>query len=302
MRRLLAIIGFAFFATACLALADNADDGILPPFSHYAVILERKPFGDLSKPAAQEPVPQPDQAAIEQAKEEQALARQVDMVAVNRTPRGKIAVGFIDKGAKPPRNYYLNVGESSGGFTVVEADFVEETATIEKDGVSILLKLGKGMIPKKEAGEGTETASASSATSPMQPSNPSSRPPSNPSTLQPFNPSARQPSMRPMRPGIVRRGSMGAGGVTNAPGSYLDALRRRQANRAAQATQNAEEIAKLREEIAKAAQTSKEEAAKRERAINLELISRGQEPLSPIELTPEEDAELVRKGALAAPE
>ena len=91
MRRLLAIIGFAFFATACLALADNADDGILPPFSHYAVILERKPFGDLSKPAAQEPVPQPDQAAIEQAKEEQALARQVDMVAVNRTPRGKIA-------------------------------------------------------------------------------------------------------------------------------------------------------------------------------------------------------------------
>ena len=80
------------------------------------------------------------------------------------------------------------------------------------------------------------------------------------------------------------------------------ALRRRQANRAAQATQNAEEIAKLREEIAKAAQTSKEEAAKRERAINLELISRGQEPLSPIELTPEEDAELVRKGALAAPE
>ena len=105
-----------------------------------------------------------------------------------------------------------------------------------------------------------------------------------------------------MRPGLVRRGPMGAGGVTNAPGSYLEPPRRRQANRVAQATQNAEEIAKLREEIAKAAQTSKEEAAKRERAINLELISRGQAPISPIELTPEEDAELVRKGALAAPE
>lgn len=82
------------------------------------------------------------------------------------------------------------------------------------------------------------------------------------------------------------------------PSSYIETLRRRQANRAAQATQNAEEIAKLREEIAKAAQTSKEEAAKRERAINLELISRGQEPLSPIELTSKEDTELVRKGAL----
>ena len=281
MRRLFSIIGLTFFATACLPLAGNAAGGALPPFSHYSVILDRKPFGDMSKPAAPEAVPQPDQAAIEQAKEEQALARQIDMVAVNRTPRGKIAVGFIDKGSKPPRNYYLNVGESSGGFTVVEADFVEETATIEKEGVSISLKLGKGMIPKKDGGEGTET----SATTPAPP------------VASPL-----QPPMRPMRPGIVRRNAMGAGGVTNAPGSYLDTLRRRQANRAAQATQNAEEIAKLREEVAKAAQTSKEEAAKRERAINLELISRGQEPLSPIELTPEEDAELVRKGALAAPE
>ena len=294
MHRLSSIIGLTFAASACLPLAGNAAGGALPPFSHYAVILDRKPFGDLSKTASAEAVPQPDQAVIEQAKEEQALARQVDMVAVNRTPRGKIAVGFIDKGAKPPRNYYLNVGESSGGFTVVEADFVEETATIEKEGVSIMLKLGKGMIPKKEEGEGTDTASTPSAASTTQPSSPS--------TVQPFNRSLHQPPMRPMRPGIVRRGPMGAGGVTNAPGSYLDTLRRRQANRAAQATQNAEEIAKLRDEIAKAAQTSKEEAAKRERAINLELISRGQEPLSPIELTPEEDAELVRKGALAAPE
>ena len=297
MRRLFSIIGLTILATACLAQAGNADGVALPPFSHYSVILERKPFGDLSKPSASEPVPQPDQAAIEQAKEEQALARQIDMVAVNRTPRGKIAVGFIDKGAKPPRNYYLNVGESSGGFTVVEADFSEETATIEKEGVSISLKLGKGMIPKKDAGEGTETA----ATTPAPPAA-STPQPSNPSTLQPFNSQSHQPLTRPMRPGIVRRGAMGVGGVTNAPGSYLDALRRRQANRVAQATQNAEEIAKLREEVAKAAQTSKEEAAKRERAINLELISRGQEPLSPIELTPEEDAELVRKGALAAPE
>jgi hypothetical protein len=289
MRRLYSIIGLTLLATACLAQAGNVDGGALPPFSHYSVILDRKPFGDLSKPAAAEQVPTPDQAAIEQAKEEQALARQIDMVAVNRMPSGKILVGFIDKNAKPPRNYVLNVGDSSGGFTVVEADFVEETATIEKDGISISLKLGKGMIPKKDAGEGTETTSAT-------PAAPAA------STLHPANPSPLQPPTRPMRPGLVRRGPMGAGGVTNAPGSYLDTLRRRQANRAAQATQNAEEIAKLREEIAKAAQTSKEEAAKRERAINLELISRGQEPLSPIELTPEEDAELVRKGALAAPE
>ena len=277
MRRLSAIIGLSLAAGTGMALADEAA-GILPPFSHYAVILERKPFGDMAKPEAAA-VPEPDQAAIEQAKEEQALARQIDMVAVNRTPRGKVAVGFIDKNAKPPRNYYLNVGESSGGFTVVEADFTEETATIEKDGVSIALKLGKGMIPKKDAA-GEEKAMENPA------------PPAPPATPRPA-----------VRPGIVRRSAVGSPGVTNAAaGSYLARLRSRQANRAAQASHNAEEIAKLREEIAQAAQTSKEEAAKRERAINLELISRGQEPLSPIELTPEEDAELVRKGALAAPE
>ncbi len=280
MRRLSAIIGLSLVAGMGMALADEAA-GILPPFSHYAVILERKPFGDMAKPEAAA-VPEPDQAAIEQAKEEQALARQIDMVAVNRTPRGKVAVGFIDKNAKPPRNYYLNVGESSGGFTVVEADFTEETATIEKEGVSIALKLGKGMIPKKDA-TGEEKA-------PEAPVSPVPPPP--PATSRPA-----------VRPGIVRRNAVGVPGATNAvAGSYLARLRSRQANRAAQASHNAEEIAKLREEIAQAAQTSKEEAAKRERAINLELISRGQEPLSPIELTPEEDAELVRKGVLASPE
>ncbi len=277
MRRLLSIIGLLSAAAAGVALADERMAGVLPPFPYYSVILDRKPFGDFANPS--EAVSVPDQKAVEQAKEEQALARQVDMVAVNRTPRGKIAVGFIDKGVKPPRNYYLNVGESDGGFTVVEADFGEETATIEKDGVSISLKLGRGMIPKK--GSADEGPSGSPAVPPA------SSPPV----------SSRRPVARP---GIVRRGPQDGAASTN--GSYLATLRRRQAKHVAQANQNAEEIAKLREEIAKASESSKEDAAKRERAINLELISRGQEPLSPIELTPEEDAELVRKGVLAAPE
>ena len=73
MRRLSAIIGLSLVAGTGMALADEAA-GILPPFSHYAVILERKPFGDMAKPEAAA-VPEPDQAAIEQAKEEQALSK-----------------------------------------------------------------------------------------------------------------------------------------------------------------------------------------------------------------------------------
>lgn len=277
------IIGVIFLVATINVFADDAANGRLPPFSHYEVILSRKPFGDLTKPAASSSQSDvPDQSAVEQAKEEQALARQVDMVAVNRTPRGKIAVGFIDKGEKPPKNYYLNVGDSSGGFTVVDADFTEETATIEKDGVSICLKLGKGMIPKK----GAEEVSAP-AVPPVPPSQPQVQAP------------PPQPSVTTVgRLGLRRAGSGGRPVVDR--NSYLEKLRQRQANRSAQTQENTEEIAKLREEIRKSAEQSKEEAAKRERQINLDLIARGQEPLSPIVLTPEEDAELVRKGALSA--
>lgn len=277
MFRIRGIFALAVLSVVCPAVADETSEGGLPPFSYYEVILERKPFGDLAKPNAAAAPEVPDQAAIEQAKEEQALARQIDMVAVNRTPRGKIAVGFIDKGEKPPRNYYLNVGDSSGGFTVLEADFNEETATIEKDGVSIALKLGKGMIPKKTEGEEGQAASAAQEPPPPPPVQPP------------------RPNITP-RPGLVRPGLRTESGAALPRSSYMDKIRTRQANKDAQNRASAEEIAKLREEVSKAAQTSKEEAAQRERKINLELISRGQEPLSPIELTPEEDAELVRKG------
>lgn len=256
----------------------------MPPREYYSVILNRKPFGDSAdiKPAA--PVDQQaEQAAAEQAKEEQNLARQIDMVAINCSPTGKTLVGLVDKGEKPPRNYCLAAGESAGGFTITEANFAEETATIERNGVSITLKLGKGVVQKTEDGN---PAAASKV--------PSSKPtvsapaPVSPAVQQPQQESNPVPGIQ-RRPGIRRMGEHGTGG-------YLNRLRERRANEAA-ATQ--EEIAKLRKEIEDAAKTSKEEATKRERSINLELISRGQQPLSPIELTPEEDAELVRKGVLA---
>ncbi len=77
------------------------------------------------------------------------------MCAVNRTPSGNTAVGFIDNDAKPPRNIYLNVGESADGYRIVAADYDEETATIEKDGVTVTLKLGKGLVTTPVAAAGS---------------------------------------------------------------------------------------------------------------------------------------------------
>ena len=72
------------------------------------------------------------------------MAKRLTMCAVNRTPSGNVAVGFIDNEAKPPRNIYLNVCESADGYRIVSADYDAETATIEKEGLTITLKLGKG--------------------------------------------------------------------------------------------------------------------------------------------------------------
>ena len=116
------------------------------PFEHYQPIIDRMPFGAL--PANFNP--SADAAAAkndEQVKaDQQKLAKQVNMSAVNITPEGGTAIGFTDLSEKPPVNYYLLVGGEANGWKVVAADYDDETAVIEKDGVSITLKLGKGLV------------------------------------------------------------------------------------------------------------------------------------------------------------
>jgi hypothetical protein len=207
------------------------------------------------------------------------------MVAVNRTPRGKIAVGFIDKNAKPPRNYYLNVGDSSGGFTVLEADFDEETAMIEKDGVSIALKLGKGVIPKPDKeGQDGETAVADEE---------ASKPPAYTPGIRPSPAGRHSGFARPFRPAATAPGQ-GQPGL-----SYAERVReRREQERSEAAARTRAERMKMEAEVEKRVEETKANAAKREREINLDLIRRGEAPISDIELTKEEDAALVEAGAL----
>ncbi len=82
----------------------------------------------------------------QELKQKQDVAKKVDLVAINRTPQGKIAVGLVDRTRQPPRNLYLNVGDGSFGYKILEADFSAETAVVEYNGVTIKLGLGKGLI------------------------------------------------------------------------------------------------------------------------------------------------------------
>jgi hypothetical protein len=109
--------------------------------SPYPVILEKMPFGtppDLAALNAAATTMDEAKMKIEQDK----LAATFSWTAINITPDGKTAIGFTDLSAKPPANYYMTVGESANDWKVVEADYISETATIQKGEVSISLKFG----------------------------------------------------------------------------------------------------------------------------------------------------------------
>ena len=150
------------FALAYLTGASAAPVATAPhPFSHYQPILDRMPFGVPPPNFDAAPVDPAVAKSEEEAKaEQQKLAKQVNMSAVNVTPEGGTAIGFTDLSAKPPVNYYLLVGASADGWKVAAADYDEETATLEKDGVSITLKLGKGLVESPGPAAAGATAKA----------------------------------------------------------------------------------------------------------------------------------------------
>ncbi len=263
--------------------ADGAKKAFeMPPFEYYEVIITRQPFGALSaaKGIAVEP---PDADEMRQAQEEQKLARQIHMVAVNRTPAGRIAVGFVDKAAKPEKHYYLNVGESADGFTVVEASFQDESATLTKEEVTITLKLGQGLVsggaPAAElprgAGRQAALPVAIAARSPALPT-------------PPVRPPVTAPAVVPSTPPAAARAVSAE--------SFRERLTRQRAER--EAAEAARQQRAALDVEAAAQKITKEELEKQTREINLNLIRQGMRPISPITLTPEEDAEMVRLGVL----
>ena len=239
---------------------------IVPPFSRYEIIIDRKPFGT-PPPAAAAPAAV-DNAAVQQAQEEQKLARQINMVAVNKTPAGKTAVGFIDKSEKPERNYYINVGETVNGFTVVEASYEDETATLRKDEVTITLKLGQGLV--KGGAPAAQPAPAAGAA---------------PARVPPVTAPPPRPNPPPAAAGAQR---------TLTSESFRERLARQRAER--EAAEAARQKRAVLDAEARAEKITKDELEKATREINLNLIRQGMKPISPVTLTPEEDAEMVRLG------
>ena len=175
------------------------------------------------------------------------------MCAVNRTPSGNVAVGFIDNEVKPPRNIYLNVGESADGYTIIEADYSGETATIEKEGVTITLKLGQGLVnvgapvPAPVAVAGGRVAQRLPPTPNVAESAGGNRG---------VQRAVRGPAAMETERGVRRFGGQFQDSERGAPGSYRDSLQAREQRerglREAEERMAREKFAELAREVAEA--------------------------------------------------
>lgn len=237
------------------------------PFEHYQPILDRMPFGS---PPASVNTMIPEQLELLKSEEQllaeqQQVAQQIAFTALNVTPRGRTAVGFIDRSVNPPENYYLEVGAAAQGWTVLAADYDANWAQFEKNGVTITMHLHKGLI---DGPPSNDTGHASS-------------PPGAPSTaLVVSEPPAEPPPAAAKRlsvPGLVRlpaavraappsESTQAAASPDPAPApakSYLERLRERKAQETAD--QKAAEKA-ARESLQELARkVAQDELAKREK-------------------------------------
>ena len=129
--------------------AKSAGDGFVP----YQTILDRMPFGPLPPNFNPDAPPGTVTAGagaagedeVQLTEDEQQIVSSVRVSILNVTPSGAVAVGFTDSAAQPPVNYYMKVGEKRDVWEVKEADPVEQTVVLVKNGVEATLKVGEGV-------------------------------------------------------------------------------------------------------------------------------------------------------------
>ena len=235
-----------------------------PTREHYQPIVDAKPFGDVAKQVSAEEAAK----ATEEQKQKEEIAQKFRMVGITDYPDGTRKIAFLDE-TQGIASYLLGIGESENGFTLVEADYDAEWATLTKDGLTFTLGLGKGLIEKPDPEE--EAA-----------------------PLAPLAPAARR---------VLPQAS--AQSATAKPaaksGSFSARLRRREAAKVKAEAERREAIAKdLAAENAKIIQAQSQ--AQTERRLQIERIKRGLPPTKPITLTPAEDAELEAAGVFNVPE
>jgi len=107
---------------------------VVHDFDRYAVILDRRPFGDVPSDAELAA------AAAPAVPSGPSFVDSLKMCAIT-DGGGALRVGFLDVKTNPPKTYFLFVGESEDGIEVVSADYDAETALLRKGGEERMLAM-----------------------------------------------------------------------------------------------------------------------------------------------------------------
>lgn len=239
-------------------------------FAPYQVILDRMPFG--RAPAVSEvaipgvPVPVADPA--------QSFARALRLVALTETDTG-LRVGLVDIEKKPPKSYFLYIGQAEDGIEIVDAEYEGERAKLRKGSEELWISMGSGATV---AGGGPTTLTSLPGPGPGLPL-PGSRGGFRPAT--PSTGPAAAVSGLPTRP--TER-------VSGRRASYAERLKHRREQQEAE-----------RKRLSEEATLTGEALETHLNKLQMDLIRKGEPPL-PIPLTPEMDDQLVAEGVLPAVE
>lgn len=285
------IVGCVVLAGLACRLVGASPERV-KPFSHYQSIIDRLPFGEMSSAATLAEAAGRKGGGEEQLKpDQQQLARQVSMSGITVMPDGGLAVGFCDRGVNPPAFHFLRVGApaDASGWEALKASYEKEWVTLRKDGVELTVQLGKGAIegPPKETNAPAATVQAPQAPAPAR--RPRRRPEASaaaPKGIQEAIASARERA----------EGLRQAREAGESPRDYLARLRKRTAEQE-NALKAAEAAVKKQQDDQQAAAEKAKAAA--ERRIDIELIKQGGRPRKNIDLTKEEEKELIEAGVLS---
>lgn len=128
--------GFMLLEAACVLAATTAGG---PEFDRYRVILDRKPFGEIT----------PAETSSATSAPTESLTKDLEMRAIIEEGNS-LRVGFLDK--KSNKIFYLGVGEKNEGYELVSVNYDNEEAVLKKGTETSVFMLKPNKTPVGPAG------------------------------------------------------------------------------------------------------------------------------------------------------
>ena len=110
-----------------------------PDFDSYRMILDRKPFGEIT----------PAETSTTTSAPTDSLTKELEMRAIIDDGNNTLRVGFLDK--KSNKVFYLGIGEKNEAYELVSVNYDEEEAVLKRGTESSIFNLKPNKTPSAAA-------------------------------------------------------------------------------------------------------------------------------------------------------